>query len=146
MKNADSITGGLAEIQFSPSGRADISTMTLKDTSGHETSYAVNQHALGTLLHQVLNFAASTWRHKPELALETVSRLMQAFPAQEMISMQTINDADYAIKIDLGKIELALFVPEASGWNRRQYGRVNHEGAQIHRRRASDIHLGPSGP
>ncbi|MES2105739.1 MAG: hypothetical protein V4634_17090 [Pseudomonadota bacterium] len=140
--NKDSGIGSLAEVQFKPIGQANAATMILTDTDGSATSYFISQHALGNLLHCVLNFAASSWQHKPELALETISHMMRTIPAQEAISMQPINGTDCVIKIGLGKIELAVLVPEASNWNRRHNQSGIH---QLHRRRAGDIHIGQNG-
>ncbi len=143
--NKDSGIGSLAEVQFKRIGPADAATMILTDMDGSATSYFISQHALGKLLHSVLNFAANSWQHQPELALETISHMMRTIPAQEAISMQPINGTDCVIKMDLGKIELAVLVPEASNWNRRHNGSEIRENTQLHRRRAGDIHIAQNG-
>lgn len=112
--NTQAGISSLAQMQFRPCGDTDASTMILTDLAGRQDSYLIDQTVLGTLLHQVLGLAADQWQHKPELALETVNSLLQSFPEQEAVSILPINQSDCAIKINLGKIQMAFLIPATS--------------------------------
>lgn len=101
----------LGEMQFTPTQQANISKMTLTDANWREGSYFINENALGTLLHGILSYAAATWQAKPHTTEEAISSILQTFPDSQGISLMPVNDATYAIQLNLGKVEVAFLIP-----------------------------------
>ncbi len=101
----------LSSLQLSASEFDDSATMTLTDSLGRKNDYQLNQDGLGALLHQVITFAAASWQNRPEHAIMTVNSIIKSFPSQQVVSMQAVGNNDVAIKINLGKVEMAFLIP-----------------------------------
>jgi hypothetical protein len=103
------VISGLTDMKFAPSDQTDVSVMTLMDANGRQGSYHVDKNSLGTLLGNVLEFAADRWKREPDAAVEDICSM--ASLSRQGISFEPINDETQAVKFKLGEIEMAILIP-----------------------------------